>query len=190
MTPEELEQALEGPRPLDAPAEMALAAQVRADTTSLTARVVELARGPDRARALKARSLVGRLDELAAGTLLDAPASSDAAAAVWTVAAATAASVGLRARVAERVRALLGDRRVLPEVQPPDRRVEEPVRPRRVCDEAYGLLRELVNTGESRTAFLMDQWAFLRLPEGERDAEIARATAGQPFARLVEDLEA
>ena len=190
MTPEELGQALEGPRPLDAPAEAALAARVRADATALPAHLVELARGPDRARALKARSLVGRLDALAAGALLDAPAPPDAAAAVWTVAAATAATVGLRARVAERVRALLGDRRVLPEVQPPDPRVEEPVRPRRVCDEAYGLLRELVNTGESRTAFLMDQWAFLRLSESERDAEIARAAAGQPFTRLVEDLEA
>ena len=189
MTPEELGHALEGPRPLDAPAEAALAARVRADATAVTARLVELARSPDPMSAFKARSLAGRLEELVAGTLLDAPPPADAATAVWTVTAATAATVALRARVAERVRILLGDRRLLPP-QPVDPRVEEPVRPRRVCDEAYGLLRELLNTGESRPAFVMDQWAFLRLPESGRDAEIARAVAGQPFTRFIEDLEA
>lgn len=189
MTPEELARALEGPRPLDAAAEAALAARVRADATAVTARVVELARSPDPMSAFKARSLAGRLEELVAGTLLDAAPPADAATAVWTVTAATAATVGLRARVAERVRALLGDRRLLP-AQPADTRVEEPVRPRRVCDEAYGLLRELLETGESRPALVMDRWAFLRLPEAERDAEIARVLTGQPFTRLLEDREA
>ena len=153
MTPEELGQALEGPRPLDAPAEAALAARVRADATVVTARIVELARAADRVRALKARSLAGRLEELVAGTLLDAPPPADAATAVWTVTAAAAAAVALRARVAERLRALL-------------------------------------ETGESRPALVMDRWAFFRLPETERDAEIARVLAGQPFARLLEDREA
>ena len=190
MTPEELGQALDGPRPLDAPAEAALAARVRADATVVTARIVELARAADRVRALKARSLAGRLEELVAGTLLDAPPPADAVAAVWTVTAAAAAAVALRARVAERLRALLSDRRVLPQVEPADSRVEEPVRPRRVCDEAYGVLRELLETGESRPALVMDRWAFFRLAETERDAEIARVLAGQPFARLLEDREA
>jgi hypothetical protein len=109
---------------------------------------------------------------------------------VWTVTAAAAAAVALRARVAERVRALLNDRRLVPPVEPADPRVEEPLRPRRVCDEAYGVLRELLETGESRPALVMDRWAFFRLAETERDAEIARVLAGQPFARLLEDREA
>ena len=189
MTPDELRAALVGPAPLDAAAAAALATRVRGAAVALPARAVELAAGPSPPVALQARLLVSRLDELTAGVLLDAPAAPDAQTATWKVSAAGAAAVGLRARLATRLKPMLQDRRVLP-AGPADPRVEEPVRPRRVCDEAYTMLRELLNTGEGRTAFVMDRWAFLRLPESERDAEIARAAAGQPFARLLEDIEA
>jgi hypothetical protein len=188
MTPDELRSALDAAAPLDAVAAASLASRARAATLALPARAVELAAGAQGDRVAQARVLVGRLEELAAGALLDA-APADASTEVWMVAAASAAIVGLRSRVALRIQSMLTDRRLLPS-GPADPRVEEPVRPRRVCDEAYLMLRELLNTGESRTAFVMDRWAFLRLPEPERDAEIARAAAGQPFARLLEDQEA
>ena len=189
MTPDELRTALNGPAPLDAAAAAALAARVRSATVALPETAVELAGGSSPAVTVQARLLVSRLDELAAGALLDTPAAASAQNEVWAVGAAVAAAVGLRARLAARLQPMLQDRRVLP-VGPVDPRVEEPVRPRRVCDEAYTMLRELLNTGEGRTAFLMDRWAFLRLPESERDAEIARAAGGQPFARLLEDVGA
>jgi len=188
MTPDELRSALEAAAPQDAVAAATLAARTRAAAQALPARAVELAAGAPSARAAQARVLVGRLDELAASALLDA-APADASTEVWMVATAAAAIVGLRSRIARRVQPMLADRRVLPP-GPADPRVEEPVRPRRVCDEAYLTLRELLNTAETRNAFVMDRWAFLRLPEPERDAEIARVAAGQPFARLLEDAEA
>ena len=188
MTPDELRSAFEAAAPLDSVAAVSLASRARAAALVLPAQAVELAAGAQGDRAAQARVLVGRLEELAAGPLLDA-APADASTAVWMTATAAAAVVGLRSRVALRLQPMLADRRLLPS-PPADPRVEEPVRPRRVCDEAYLMLRELLNTGESRTAFVMDRWAFLRLPEPERDAEIARAAAGQPFARLLEDQEA
>lgn len=188
MTPDELRSALEAAAPQDAEAAASLASRARTATVALPSRAVELAAGAQGDRAAQARVLVGRLEELAAGALLDA-APADGSTAVWMVATATAAVVGLRSRVALRLQPMFADRRLLPS-PPPDPRVEEPVRPHRVCDEAYLMLRELVNTGEGRTAFVMDRWAFLRLPEAERDAEIARAAAGQPFARLLDDQEA
>lgn len=189
MTPEELRAALDATAPADAVAAAALAARVRAEVQALPARAIELAAGPAPALALKARILVGRLDDLAATAALDAPAPADPSAAVWAIGAATAAAVGLRSRIAERLRPMLADRRPLP-AGPADPRVEEPVRPRRVCDEAYACFRELVHIGESRSTFVMDRWAFFRLPESERDAEIARALAGEPFTRLLDDREA
>lgn len=190
MTPDELRMALEQAAPLDAAAATSMAGRVRAETLALPARVVELSIGAPDALARKARMLAARLEELAAPALLDARQPPDASAAVWMLSTATAAAVGLRARLAARLRPMLDDRRLLPPAGPADPRVEEPERARRVCDEAYAMLRELLHTDEGRTAFLMDRWAFLRLPEPERDAEIARAAAGQPFARLLDDQEA
>ena len=52
------------------------------------------------------------------------------------------------------------------------------------------MLRELLHVGESRGRFALDARAYLRLTDDEKDAEIARITAGEPFTRLVDDLEA
>lgn len=187
MTPEDLRTALEQGRPTDAAAAAALARDVRGATMALPLEAVRLATaGP--ATAPRARVLASRLEELAAGALLDAPAAPDPATEVWMVGTATAAAVHLRGRIAERLRRLLADRRVLSS-PPPDPRVEEPVRPRRVCDEAYAMLRELMNVGEGRAALVMDRWAFERLPESDRDAEIARVQGGGAFTRLLDDLQ-
>lgn len=185
MTPEELRAAIEKVAPSDVVAAAALAREVRGAALALPVEAVRLT-GAGPAIAPRARMLASRLEELAAGPLLDGPPPPDPETEVWMVGAATAAAVNLRARVAERLRSLLADRRLLP-ATPPDPRVEEPVRPRRVCDEAYAMLRELVNVGEPRPDFVMDRWVFNRLPEAERDAEIARAADGQRFLRLLED---
>jgi hypothetical protein len=187
MTPDELRAALGKPAASDAAAAATLARDARAETEALPLEAVRLATSGSGVTQ-QARMLVSRLEELAAGPLLEAP-PSDGETEVWMIGVATAAAVSLRGRVAERLRRLLDDRRPLAN-PPSDPRVEEPVRPRRVCDEAYAMLRELVNVGEDRTGFVMDRWAFFRLAESERDGEIARVVAGQPFRRLLEDREA
>jgi hypothetical protein len=186
VTPDELRGAIEKAGPTDLAA--ALARDVRATASALPAEAVRLA-GAGPAIAPRARMLVSQLEELAAGPLLGAPASPDPSTEVWMIGAATAAAVNLRGRVAQRLQPMLADRRLLAG-PPPDPRVEEPVRPRRVCDEAYALLRELVNVAEGRSALVMDRWAFERLPESERDAEIARVQGGAAFARLLDDGQA
>lgn len=184
MRPEELRAAIERAAPADVVAATALARDVRDETLALPMEAVRLAiAGP--AIAPRARMLVSQLDELAADPLLAAPAP-DPETDVWMAGAATAAAVRLRGRVAARLRPMLADRRLLTG-PPADPRVEEPVRPRRVCDAAYALLRELLNVGEERSALVMDRWAFERLPESERDAEIARVQNGAAFSRLLDD---
>ena len=124
MTPEELRAAIEKAAPNDVAAAAALARDVRTATLALPVEAVRLtAAGP--AIGPRARMLASRLEELAAGALLDAPATPDPDTEVWMVGAATAAAVNLRARIAERLRTLLSDRRLLP-ASPPDPRVEEP----------------------------------------------------------------
>jgi hypothetical protein len=188
MTPDELAAALEQQPPLSHQDTTRLAGQIREPVTLLVARALALAGAADRDVAVRARSLVSRLDELAIAPLLDGPPPTTLPEELWRLQLATDICRQSRARLAERLRAVLADRRPIPDL-PADPRVEEPVRPRRMCDEAYCLLRALVHLNESREQATFDQWAFLRLSEAERDVEIAQTTAGLPFTRLVEDLE-
>ena len=188
MTPDELRAALMALPPGRAAEEARLAGEIRAAALALPAAAVALTGSADDALARRARTVSGRLEELAAASLLDADPSG-VRHEVWLLQAATAASVALRVRTAARLRPLLADHRPVPVTpQPPE--IEEQPRPTRVCDEAYLLLRELLDTGESRTQYAFDSRAFIRLDEAARDAELAAFASSGQFTRLTEDLDA
>ena len=189
MTPDELGAELDALPPGQVPAMAALARRVRGEALVLPNAALQRAEGADAARVLAARHLVGELDDLTVGAILDAVSPSSVEHQVWRLGTAVAAIVSLRARAAERLRGALGDRRRVP-IEPYPPHIEEQPYPRRVCDEAYLMLRELLHLGESRGGFALEVRAYLRLADDEKDAEIARISAGQPFARLVDDLEA
>jgi hypothetical protein len=188
MTPEELRGALGAARSSGAIAETSLAGEVRAASLELPAVAVGLTGAGDPALRLAARTLTGRLEEIAARLLIDAQPSGTLHE-VWLLESAVGAAVALRARVGARLRPLLSDRRSVPVTPQPPENEEQP-RPSRICDEAYLLLRQLTDSQESRTQLAFDSRAFRRLGESERDAEIAHAAAGSAFTRLIEDLEA
>jgi hypothetical protein len=189
MTTDELAAELDVLPPGQLTAVAALARRVRGEALALPDAAVRLAEGTHAVQAGNARDLVGELEDLTIRTMLDAPLPPAVQHHVWRLGTAVAAIVSLRARAAERLRGSLGDRRLVP-IEPYPAHVEEQPYPRRVCDEAYLMLRELLHTGESRSQFALDARAYLRLGDDEKDAEIARLAAGQPFARLVDDLEA
>src|SRR5512141_3148883 len=105
MTPEELRAALNETTPADVSAGVALARRVRAELLALPAEAARLAAGSPGV-APKARVLTGRLEELAAGVLLDADRPVDPETEIWMVATAVAATVSLRARAVARVQQL------------------------------------------------------------------------------------
>jgi hypothetical protein len=187
MTPDELTVALEQLPPMRIAEQSALAAAVRHDTTALAARAVALAGASSAQLAFNARSIAGELEELAVSSLLSAPPTASVAEDVWRIRTAVAAAVALRARVAAYLRSLLADRRLTPLPTGVEGLAHAP--PPRVCDEAYVALRELINLEESRSGFTLDRWAFLRLSDAEKDAEIAAVLSGAPFVRLIEDAQ-
>ena len=189
MTPDELGAELDALPPGQLTAMAALARRVRGEALALPDAAVRLAESTHAVRAGNARDLVGELEDLTIGTMLDGAPPPAVEHHVWRLGAAVAAIVSLRARAAERLRETLGDRRQVP-IEPSPSPIEEQPYPRRVCDEAYLMLRELLHLGESRGQFALDARGYLRLDDDGRDAEIARLAAGQPFARLVDDLEA
>ena len=84
------------------------------------------------------------------------------------------------------VQQLLNDRRRMP---PPEKRGTPPETPpviRRVCDEAYLLLRRMVHFSEDEDQYIFNSDAFLDLPEADRDQEIASVSAGQQWTVWVE----
>ena len=188
MTPDELATELDGIPPGNIPALRAVTERVRAEILAVSGAAVRMADGPDGRRAETARALVSGLAELAVPALLLPPVPGTADREMSRLEDAVAAVVALRAQVAEQLRARLGDRRVVP-IVPPPAYIEEQPPTRRVCDEAYILLRELANIGESRGAFALDSRAFLRMEDDAKDAEIASVVTGAPFTRFVEDAE-
>jgi hypothetical protein len=120
-------------------------------------------------------------------SLLSAGPAASVSEDAWRIATAAAAAVALRARVAAHLRSLLTDKRLVPLARGLEGLAHAP--PSRICDEAYVALRELVNVEESRGAFTLDRRTFLRLPDEEKDAEIAAVLSGAPFVRLIEDAQ-
>ncbi len=187
MTPDELAAALEQLPPMRIADQNVLVSGVRRDMTALAARAVEIAGAPDEQLAVKARTFVGELEELAVNSLLSAAPATSVAEAAWRIRTAAAAAVALRARVAVHLRSLMADKRLVPLARGLEGLAHAP--PSRVCDEAYVALRELVNIEESRGAFTLDRRMFLRLSYEEKDAEIAAVLTGAPFVRLIEDAQ-
>jgi hypothetical protein len=60
---------------------------------------------------------------------------------------------------------------------------------RRVCDEAYLHLRELLFADGSVAQSAATSDAFLASPENERDALIREARSSRVFRRLVDDVD-
>ena len=189
MTPDELAAELDRIPPGNIPALRAVVERVRREILLLPAAAVRIADASGDDRSVNARALLGGLAELAVAPLLQPPFPAQADREMSRLEDAVVAVVALRAQVADELRARLGDHRPVP-MPPPPPGIEEQPFSRRVCDEAYLLLRELTNLGEGRGAFALDARAFLRQSDEEKDAEIARVAAGQAFTRLVEDLEA
>lgn len=73
---------------------------------------------------------------------------------------------------------MLDDQRPVP--LPPDYGLKEETSPppRRLCDEAYLVLRRLMHVAETEDEYWLNAEAFLNVPMAERDAEIARIQSG------------
>jgi hypothetical protein len=127
------------------------------------------------------------LGDLALTPLLDGLDAARPEQCVWDLGQALEIEIATRRRLAAALRGRLDDRRALalPEPRPP---VEERPIPRRVCDEAYMQLRRLVSFEEDEDALLLNNGAFLRLGEAERDAEIARARTSRRWVALAAGL--
>jgi len=126
--------------------------------------------------AAAAVALTVYLKDIAIVPLLEAPEPAAADDRVSRIETVVDAQVELREKITARLTKMLDDKAPVPINT--DRRAEVAPPPRRVCDDAYVLLRRLLNPAEGEEEQLFTAKAFLLLPDARKDAEILKARSG------------
>ena len=144
--------------------------------------VVKLASEGDPNTFGKAAQVLSNLGDLAVVPLLEGPEPKEAPVRLWSARTVLAAVLEDRHKLVARLDAMLADKTEIQwsKVGP----VEGSPRPSRVCDEAYLMMRRLLNVAEGRTAYLHERNAFLALSDAAKDAEISKAQHSRAWTNL------
>jgi hypothetical protein len=177
------DKLLEQLRPLGEAKVEALASSLVESAREAPAAAIEVSLGADEGSAIKAKRLLLWLQELAIVPLLGAPKTPDAEERVFHVAQAVDAELALRRKVIARIDKLLDDRSEVPvETSGP---VEQKPPRRRVCDEAYLLMRRIVHFGEAQLDAEVQANLFLNAPDDFKDEQIRKARATNVWNRAI-----
>ena len=150
--------------------------------------VVSLAHSEDEAIRVTASALLLSLGTLALSPLLDSAATDIPEDYVWDMQTAARLHLDSRGRITAALKKMLTDTRPAVVGSPFSFKEENPV-PRRVCDEAYFLLRKLLALEENEEDRMLNKQAFLEMEDKERDAEIKRFLKTKTWISLTETSE-
>jgi hypothetical protein len=89
-----------------------------------------------------------------------------------------------RVQIVAQLEKMLDDKTLLPIKEPPPHIEEKPL-PRRVCDEAYLMMRSLFALEDAESAVFSES-AFLEMTDEDRDSEIARVRSSGKWVSLIE----
>jgi hypothetical protein len=173
MTENELIESLRRLSPNDRAGMDALVKNVVRDSRSLARAAVAHLEDPDPNVARNALSLVDYIEDLAVVPLLEAPKPPSAYGRVLRMTDIVDGQLAVREKTVVLLEKMLDDKSPVPWRTDPV--VEEQPAPSRVCDEAYLLLRRLLNTREGRDERLSNARTYLHLPDARKDAEIRKA---------------
>ena len=150
----------------------ALSAKVREQGYRHLRELVELYGSKDSALSINAAAVLIDLNEMATVPLLD-NLSSEPEKLVWEMQQTVEAQLGVRERLVTQLKGMLKDTSPVLAGDLDLALEEQPPAPRRVCDEAYLMLRRLVSF-ESDAQLLNNTAGFFDLTFEERDEEIKR----------------
>jgi hypothetical protein len=172
MTGEEARKRLLAIKPDDDMAVDALADEIERDSRAPLLGLARLQQS-GQSGAETAGAVLRALEELAVRAILDTAPRGPARRAGDSVGIASAACNAFADRFTTDLTKLLDNTTRIP-VPKSARPVEDPEPPRRLCDEAYLLLRRWQKPEEAALARELNRREFLRLEMAERDAEIDR----------------
>ena len=187
MNREEVNEQVATLKPVDVAKIEELVAAIQSDAWEAPQALTELWQGsPSRDSAM---NLLANLGDLAIHPLLDVAANPNLKLAdkVWLWQTVAAATEKLRNDVILRLAKLINDKTVVP-VRPMPEPTEAQPAPRRVCDEAYILLRQLLRYTEEPEAQALNINEFLELEFAQRDEEISKTKANQSFTNFLGNL--
>ena len=136
-----------------------------------------------------ARLVLLQLGDVAMPSLLDSLDSNDPDALVWNVQTVVGFHRENQARIVKRLQTLIGDKRKLtPKERGPF--TEEKIPERRVCDEAYLLMRRLLAMEDEESNMVNARIFLYGMTEPERDREIVRLLKSKSWTSLSEQADA
>ena len=188
MTSEQLVESLRKIDPQQEAEFDSLAMAVRNQSRELTRTLVRVWSGSDPVMSRKAERLLAQSEELTLGPLSESRDSVGAVERVWRLRSLIEGELQLRERLLSRLDPLLEDRSPVPMPAPPGD-AEEPVLPRRVCDEAYLLVRRMLNPQEGPLTFQLNSRAFLGMSDKDKNAEIEKARTSRKWSQFIEPID-
>jgi hypothetical protein len=182
MTADEFVEALRRLDPNQEEAIDSLSASVEEQARASVRAAVTLLNGADPKMSERAASVVTSIGDLAIVPMLEAPQPSAATKKVWNMDVVLTAHLGVRSKVVARLNSMLADKMKITWGKRGPGEGTQP--PSRVCDEAYLMMRQLLNTSEDKTQFLNERKAFLALSDVEKDNEILKAKKSHSWTSL------
>jgi hypothetical protein len=160
-----------------------LAAEIRDKSSAQPAEVVRLAHSDSVDLQATASAVLQNLGPMAIPALLQALRESSPEDCVWDFQTAARLHLESRTQLVAALEKRLTDKRPIQIGDPFAVRDEEPA-PRRVCDEAFSVLRRLLASKESAPEITEQDRLFLELSESARDQEIARFLESKDWLNL------
>jgi hypothetical protein len=135
----------------------------------------------------RAAALITNVRDLAILPILESPDPAEAADKVWNMDVVLTAHLAVRGQLVQRLNSMMSDKKKIPwgKLGPG----EGAPAPSRTCDEAYLMMRRLLNTNEDKVHFAHERKAFLGLSDVEKDNEIQKAKKSHVWTNLVEGLD-
>jgi len=157
------------------------ARQIPKDTTNMWLK-------GDETNSIKALEILVELEELTIHPTIEAYAEASADKKARLMYLAVEQQLDVRKMLLKTLRQMLQDKSMVPQPIPIET-IEEPPLPRRFCDEAYILVRRLLNYSEDEAENGLNSDAFLELPPEERDNEIQKALATKEWTIWITDTD-
>lgn len=135
----------------------------------------------------RATAVITNIGDLAIVPLLESPQPREAADRVWNLNVVVQAHLEERGKVISWINARLSDKTNIPWGKVGG--VEGVPRSSRVCDEAYLMMRRMLNFSEDKEHFVRERDIFLGLSDEQKDHEILKAKSSHTWTNLVEGEE-
>jgi hypothetical protein len=130
-----------------------------------------------------AQALLTDMDETAILALVEPAPHPKVQERVWVLETVVDAELALRRKVMKRPEKSLDDKTTIPDsIHGPVERIPPK---RRVCDEAYLLMRKIVHVGEKINDVVVNESMFLNLPDEVKDAKIREARRSGEWNRAI-----